>query len=699
MHPYRIPAWKAAPFIRLIPPLAAGIILQWYLGVSICFGLASLSFFIICFTGFYFLPLHSRYRWRFVQSVFMQGMILSLAMVLTWNNDQRNQRDWFGHFTNDSSVLILSVDEPPVEKPRSFKAVCKVWFVVSNDTQVYTTGKLLVYFSRDSNLPPLRYGDRIAVKTLPQAIKNSGNPGGFNYQRYQEFQQLYQQVYVKKGDWDLLKGKSENRIDELIYTLRDYTLSCLYNHLQKDGKVTGIAEALLIGYKEDLDKDLVQAYSNTGVVHIIAISGLHLGLIYVVLIWILNRIPLVKKGNLLKAVIVIACLWLFALLTGASASVLRSAVMFTCIVPGKLFKRNTSIHNSLAASAFILLCYDPYFLWDVGFQLSYLALVGITTLQQPLFRLLFLKNKMATRIWEMLSVTIAAQITTFPVCLYYFHQFPNLFFISNLLAVPLSTAILFSEIALVCFSWLPLLAGLTGKLITAAISLMNCIIEYINSLPFSLWDNIFANISSTWVLYAFIFCICGWLMAGSKVYFRYSLFFLILFSAIHASAGLSSARQKKIIIYNVPKKRAVDFVYGSRYFFSGDSSLVNEGISRNFYLKPSRTSLQLKSSTASLPGLYGDIPYWQFFNRKMLLADKPRNFQTSHQKIHTDILLLSGNSPVSITELQKAIEPDIIVFDASNSLWKIAKWKKECEALFLPCFSIPDQGAFVYNIE
>jgi competence protein ComEC len=358
-----------------------------------------------------------------------------------------------------------------------------------------------------------------------------------------------------------LPGKETGAFQSFIFSLRSYIVQTIKKYIHGSNQETGIAEALLIGYKEDLDKDLVQAYSNAGVVHIIAISGLHLGLIYVMLTKLLNWIPLIRKNKFIKMLLLLGCLWIFSLLTGASASVLRSAVMFTFIVVGKNYFTQSSVYNSLAASAFLLLCYDPYFLWDVGFQLSYLALIGIVGLQQPLNRLLYCKQSWLEKIWSMFTVTLAAQISAFPICLYYFHQFPNLFFITNMLAVPLSTIILFAEIFLIAVSGLNFIAVYTGQLTGFMIRIMNKIITGLNSFPYSVWDNIYANIYTTWALYLFVFGLCGWLIYKSNIAFRIAIFSLFFYTSFHVLAYLKVRKQVSMIVYNIPKCRAIDFIY------------------------------------------------------------------------------------------------------------------------------------------
>jgi competence protein ComEC len=259
-------------------------------------------------------------------------------------------------------------------------------------------GKLNLIFKKNDTAKTIRYGDLIVVNNAVQPIKNFGNPGEFDNKRYNAFQQTYHQLYLKGNDFVVCKKNTGSKLFKTIYVLKEKTLLTLQANINNQHGSLGIAEALLIGYKNDLDKEMVQAYSNTGVVHIIAISGLHLGLIYMVLFWLLERMPLIKRNRFVKAIILLICLWVFSLMTGASASVLRSAVMFTCIIVGNMLNRKSSIYNSLAASAFLLLCYNPYFLWDVGFQLSYFAIIGIIRLQKPIQQLFSLNNYLLRKI-------------------------------------------------------------------------------------------------------------------------------------------------------------------------------------------------------------------------------------------------------------------------------------------------------------
>jgi competence protein ComEC len=691
--------WKSAPLIRLLIPLIAGIIIQWYLQLILSYILLSISCFGIAFLLIYFFSPSAKYYLRKFQGGLIFLIIASVAMLLTWQKDRRHQNSWYGNFYTDSSVLLVKINEPLVEKSRSFKAEAIVKGIFNGQQYFAATGKLLIYFSKDSAAPALQYGQLILVKKQLQPIKNSGNPGAFNYQRYAAFQQLYHQLFLQTQDWIAMDKVYPNIFQSFLFNSRTFILNVMQQFIGNNHQELGIAEALLIGYKEDLDKDLVQAYSNAGVVHIIAISGLHLGLIYTVLFWFFNRLPWIKKSRHIKVILLLSSLWLFSLLTGGSASVLRSAVMFTVIVVGKYYFKQSSVYNSLSASAFILLCYNPYFLWDVGFQLSYLAVIGIVALQQPIYRSVYIKNKWVQKIWQMMTVTIAAQIAAFPICIYYFHQFPNMFLFTNLLVVPLSTIILFGEIFLVAVAAFATLATYTGLLLTWLVNLMNRIILFFDSFSFSLMDHIYANMYSTWLLYGIVAFLSGWLLNKNKTLLRFSLFCLVAFAALHGFARIQLYQQKKLVVYNISKHKAVDFIVGNQHVFAGDSVLNEEGLLQNFHLKPSRISMQVNEKVSQLPALKNHQFYWQFYNKKIIFIDSSFIFAPADSIIPIDLLLISNNPSIKIKDITKAVMPAIVVFDASNSLWKIDGWKKECEELLLPSYSVSEQGAFILEVQ
>lgn len=693
-----IPLWKKAPFLRLVLPLILGVLLQWYFSFELMEIIFAGVILLIAFISFRLLPLAMRFKLQPLQGLLINSIVIVLGSFLTYQKDIRNHQNWFGNFYHEGDHLVLTISEPLVEKTKSYKADALVENVIRNNTSESIAGKVVLYFLKDSTATSLKYGDKILINKKLQPIQNSGNPGAFNYKQYSAFKQIFHNVFLKNGEWVLLPEKNINRFNQFLFTSRQNILNTLYENMQGKDDQLSIAEALLIGYTHDLDKDLVQAYSNTGVVHIIAISGMHLGLIYVMLVWIFKRLPYVKRLKIVKTVLILSCLWMFALLTGGGASILRSAVMFTCIVIGDNLSRKTSIYNSLAASAFILLCINPFYLWDVGFQLSYLALSGIVIFQKPIYNLVFIKTWFLNKVWQLTAVSLAAQILTFPVCLYYFHQFPTIFLITNLLTVPLSTSILFVEIFLVAFSWVPKISFLIGKLTWWLIWLMNKIILFFNEIPNSVWDRIPATLTSTLLLYGFVCCIGIWLLHKSKNGLKLSLLTLLAFTLLNAYTKWNVAHQQKVIVYNIPKHQAIDFVNGSNYKFVGDSVLFVDGMLQNFHIKPGRIALQLNTSK-ELPGtLFQRDYFFYFLDKTFLVLDSSMAYKPLQQRINIDVIILSKNPKIYISQLAKVFNCKQYVFDASNSLRRITQWQKDCEKLHLTSYSVPEKGAFIMNL-
>ena len=692
---YSVPIWKKAPFIRLLLPLVLGILLEWHLTIPISVAIIGGICFGIAYGLFLFFPLVLRYRLQALQAIIVNLLLVCLGLILTWQKDIRNSRDWMDNYYQAQDHLVLRIDEPLQQKQKSYKAYGYVESIVNNDTIIDCKGKLILYFSKDSISSQLKYGDRILIHKNLQRIKNSGNPGAFNYEQYAAMQSTFHQVFLKPVDWIKLDKNNSHWFKQFIFTTRQNIVAILQKNLPANKDVLGIAEALLIGYTNDLDRDLVKAYSNTGVVHIIAISGMHLGLIYILLIWIFAKIPVINQSKILQVILMLTCLWLFAILTGAAASVLRSAVMFTFITVGKNLAKKSSIYNSLAASGFVMLCYHPYFLWDVGFQLSYLAVVGIIVFQPAIYNWWYVKNKLANEIWKLMAISLAAQVLTFPICIYYFHQFPNFFLITNIIAVPLSSVILFTEIGLVAFSWIPFFGEWIGKIVGWMVWVMNRIILWVSQLPFSVWDKIPATLASTALLYLAVFYFSSWLMNKNKRAFQLALFTLLTFTLLQSYGKWQINSQQKVIVYNIPQHQAIDFVSGNQFRFIGDSGITRDQSLQNFHLEPARIALQLTQPLAS-SSLYASASmFYQLGSKKMILVDRPLQLEVSQSKIDVDIIILSKSPKLFIAQLASVFNCRQYVFDASNSLWKIGQWQKECEELHLRSYSVSDNGAFV----
>jgi competence protein ComEC len=673
-----------------------GIILQWYLQLQPATLWSLFAAGAAVFASLFFIPFFERFRLGFLNGIAVAAIFVGIGGMLAWHKNIQHDANWFGNKYLAGDHLIVTLLEDPVEKTKSYKANAAVDFIIRHDTAMPFKGTIIIYFKKDSLFSSLQYGNRLIITKPLQQIKNSGNPGGFDYKRYSLFQGITHQVYLKENEYRLLNSERKQWFTRFINTSRQKILGILRSNIKGD-KELGLAEALLIGYKDDLDKTLVQSYSNTGVVHVIAISGLHLGLIYWLLVQLLKPLSRKKHTRWLKPVLIVTGLWLFSLLAGAQPSVVRSAVMFTCIVIGESLTRKPSIYNTLAFSAFLLLCYNPFWLWDVGFQLSYAAVLSIVIFMQPVYNWLYVKNKLLDFIWKLNAVTIAAQVLTVPVGIYHFHQFPASFLLTNFLAVPLSSIILLGEILLCVISFIPAVAVFIGKILSLLIWLMNRFVERIEKLPFSLWDGLQITIPQAVLLLVVAAGIGYWLMEKRKTGLQYVVLALFAFVALRAVSFIKAQNRQQLIIYNVPQKQAMDLINGRTYFFIGDKDLLADDFVRNFHIKPSRI-LHRTEGAGSTGFSLSENNLLSLGNKKIMILNETSRFTPATEPIALDLLIISGNPKLYFDQLIKTFSVKQVVFDGACPAWKIKYWKKDCDSLHIPVHDVSEEGAFIMNI-
>lgn len=695
MNPDRSAWLKQNPFVRILTPFAAGIFIHeafawpltcWYSVLASAF--AGTVFFLL-------LPLYVRFHFTLIKGILISLLCFSLGGLSIYNQDIKNNPDWAGYRYKQNDALVLTLLEPPVEKPKSFKCEAALNYIIRKDSVIPVTGKIIVYFRKDSSFHAA-YGSRLITRSPLREISNSSNPGGFNYQLYCYRKGITHQAYLSGSNTVMLAEKEGHFLTEYIYRAGNQITGILQKNITGE-KERGLAEAMLIGYKNDLDPSLVQSYTDTGVVHIIAISGMHLGLIY----WLLNLLlrPLEKRKQVrwIKPVLIIGLLWIFSLMAGAQPSVLRSALMFTFIVLGESLSRKTSVYNSLAASAFLLLCINPFWLWDAGFQLSYLAVLSIIVFMRPVYNLLFIKNKLLDAVWKMNAVTIAAQILTVPVSIYHFHQFPNLFLLTNFVAVPLSSIILLGEILLCALSIVPYLSLHVGKLIVLLIRLMNAWIEHIASFPFATWADLEISSLQAALLYLMIIAAGWWMQYKSVRALMISMLLLLCFATLRAVSFSAAARRKQLIVYNIPARSAVDIIEGRSYRFIGDSA--SGAVSEKAALHLRRTRSLLRATKTRYPATINNGSLFiQYGNKKIILTHSRLRFKEGAQLPAIDLLILSGKPSIDLYQLTSQVTIRQVVFDSSVPAWKSSYWKKDCDSLHIPCYDVSLNGAFVINL-
>ena len=635
-----------------------------------------------------------------------QGLVLLLLVAtggaaIMYKADIRNRKQWYGNLYQTGIPVVALIREQPQEKARSRKAVAAISALYLDGRWQQAEGEVIVYEGRekgasDAGLTPvdsagvtvaLSYGSRIVFRLPLQSIRGDGNPGEFSYASWCGLHHWYHQVYLPPGSFRVMPGQRGYDLPAILYEARSWVTNVLHRYI-KQPDAAAIAVALLIGDRSALDKELLAAYSRTGVVHIIAISGLHLGMIYGLLVLMLTcggRFPL---HGWWRPLLMLAVLWAFTLLAGAQASVLRSAVMFSFITIGQVIGKRHNLPNNLAASAFCLLVYDPYMLWDVGFQLSYAAVAGIALLYKTVYSWPGFENRLVLYLWQMVALSLSAQVFTFPVLLYHFHQFPHLFLVSNLVVVPLSALVLYLEILLVGVAWWPAAAGVAGLLAETGIRWMNRFIRYMDHFPFSLTKAVQLGPLQLLLLYLFIgCCFFAWSKRDRSERRLMPAFVVAALLVLAQVFSLVRAnRQCRIVVYQVPGKTVAGFIHGRTEYVLGGRAV------------PASQTFWRIRETVFLPAQQQQLMVVNF-GGKRLANIKPGWFPPEHMAAQpVDILLLTGQPELPLTRLHALFPGAQLVFDASNPLWKIEKWKKQCDSLHLRFHSVTTSGAFVMEL-
>lgn len=459
-------------YMRFMIAFILGIIayemLHKHLNIGTMYIVLSIS--IIVFL--YYLSILNKYNITFKFSTGLTVFILCalFSFQLSYYQDLRNSRAYFESLKQHHYEIEI--------KNIGRKTIKNCIYEVEAKTKNISFPILL---SIEDDSLRYKYGDKLFINGRPKALDFINNPGQFDYKKYLSRKHIYHKFQIKKNDITQVIHNNEIGIWEFSTLCRQKLLNILKKNI-KDEESYEMSAALLLGERADLDKNLLKSYSNTGTIHIISVSGLHVGIIFLVIQYLLKYIKVIKS-EYLRGCIIIITIWFYATLTGLPASVIRSASMISFHTIGKMRSANVNSINHVAASAIFLLSIQTNYLFDIGFQLSYLAVFGIMYLQKWINDLYFPENIFTQFIWTTTSVSIAAQLFTLPLCIYYFKQFPNYFIIANLLAIPLSSIALYASIGLLFFAYIPYLNIITVWVLTYSIKILNLYLSWLSEWP------------------------------------------------------------------------------------------------------------------------------------------------------------------------------------------------------------------------
>ena len=494
------------PFLRYLPFLVTGILLPWFLPVGfegISFGLLGVVWIIYLVGVAKKTPVSLG-----LSSVLGYLLLLVLGCFL---GSEKKEASLSVDAWKGAKMYLAEVKRFDIQKPNSSENLLEVLSIKDSLGWKKAQGKVLIYHQLASSLQP---GEVVLVNKIPEIIPSPSFPDEFDYRGFLAKKEIHFRQFIRSG---LVKVDSSNtRSLEFAIDRLGYFLSNLIDQKVEFAESKQIANALLLGQKESLDKEIKKAYSETGTMHILAVSGLHVGIIYAILLLPIKRFKSdskFRKGYLLAVVVLI---WLYALMTGFSPSVVRASTMFSLVTAGQMRKKKPSIWNILAFSAMLMMVVEPEVIFDVGFQLSYLAVAGIVGLQPVIVRWWIPGNVVLEYFWQLAAVSIAAQLVTFPLSVFYFHQFPTYFLLANLIVVPLAFLIMAVGVPFLFLGWIPMLGEVMGWLVNWMIYIQNQITFFIQLLPLGKIDRLTITFSGMMLVWIFLLIWGNWELGNRK---------------------------------------------------------------------------------------------------------------------------------------------------------------------------------------
>lgn len=645
------------PFVKLVIPAIVAIILSGYC-VSNTLILITLGMGIALISLSYLLIWHHQYATRWIFSIGVYFVIYAAFSFSAYLSKEQSKYN----FTHASTHYIGTIASIPQEKNKTF--ACEI--IISHPRNK----KIIAYIQKNEIAKSLKPGDEVVFYSKIDSIKNFGNPDDFNYARYMHNKGFAGTTYIPGNMWQVT-GKINRSLSTQALLFRQKTIN-LYKSLNLSHEAFTFVTALTLGYKEDLSNELKRAFQASGTSHVLAVSGLHVGIIFAAIALLTTIFGKVSKLRVFQQVVIITSLWAYALLTGMSPSVTRATIMLTIALIGKATNRNLFTYNIISASAFLILLFNPLQLFDVGFQMSFAAVISIVAINPILVGIIKPNHKISKWITNLITISLSAQLGVLPITLYYFGTFPTYFFLANLIVVPAITIAIYTAaptIVVTIFSDMgaTLLKPIQQVFKWALESIIEITLRFvylIESLPMSQLNNIHISLFQTIIAIITISTCIYYVKQRTPASLILTLcsLLIIVASFIHTNATNIT---NKVVISNSPDKADI-----------------------YLYIDNKKTNLQTPKN--------GFIPH----NHKkiLLLSENKLDNIIAKKKLELDILILSNDKSFSISKIHNIFSFKILVIDSTIPNYIREKWHKECHSLGIDVHDISKDGAYLINL-
>lgn len=645
------------PFLRLLIPVVTGIIANEFIHPfpsALFFGFA--GFFILLLS--FFIPENKEFPYRWVFGV---GLFLFVFSLITLQYRQKVADTSLGSLNENIPCKGIVLDIPQ-QKHRSVQGNIKL---IGPEQK-----KVILYFEKEGKSIDLRPGDEIVFHAKIEPFKNFGNPDDFNYVRFMKIKGFAGSAYVSSQQWSKT-GKNIQSVYTLSQNVRAKALR-FYKSFGLNPDEYAFVAALTLGYKNNLSNDLQDAFRASGTAHVLAVSGLHVGVVYLILSVLFSFLGNCGKKFVLKQFLIILFLWGYVFLTGLSVSVIRAAIMLSIFCLGKVFNREGFSYNTLAAAAFFILVFNPLSFFEVGFQMSFLSVFAILFFKPKLDKLYTPSYRSFLKIRDLFTLSLSAQFGVFPLVLYYFGTFPTYFFVTNLLVVPLISMVIYTVLPVILFSGLsqlgfPVFHSLfqaMSWLLNTLIGLVIHIVYVFESLPYARISDHYLSFFQMMLLFIVLFAFCGYM---TKKRFNYLVvvlgsILLFLFTDTYTVINRTSPR---FIVYNRP------------------------GVSELGIIVNNRTTPILREGNGIVP--YSD-------KRIVKLSENIYRSKRVKKTFPVDFLILSTDNSFSMYSLNSYFLPETVILDSSLSKYTIKRITEECRQLHIKVYDVSQMGAFSINL-
>lgn len=675
-------SWETAPFLRLLPPLVAGIVL--YSGnvaeyVAWIVPPAIVSFIIFVVTSF---ALRQTDFTRAIIFISLQFSLFFTTWLSCYYNDVRNDSNWMGHSIDSADSYVVRLLSSPTEKEKTWKLEVDVTHVVDEGNVIPASGKAFVYISK-YDAPATKEGDVLIVPAKWQRITNRGNPYEFDYAAYCARNNIYYQQFVSGSDIVIHTYAGEHSLS-WIRRVHHWCIHQLEWHI-KDRATLGLLKAMLFDDRDMLDGELTEAYAQTGIVHIIAISGGHITIFFVLVAFLLGWIRH-KKYRWIKYIAAIPLIWLYVVAAGAPPSAVRAATMFSILGIGFALQKTPNGINQLLAAGFLLLIVNPMWLYDIGFQLSFVAVLSIMLFYRTVYKWWSPVNKIARMLWGAVAVSIAAEILVAPLVIYYFHLFPLQFIVANVLAYMFMGVILVLGMLLIVVSSIYSVAHFIAEVTTVLSIWFNRLVYGLQHLNFDSLHRLTLTALELALVYIIIAGITIYLLKKNKKALFTGGIATVLFLVSACVRYGQILQQEMLIVYNISKENRIELITGTTATLLYGNDSVNEA-TRKFVLEPAHINLHIdevrKANNDNMVRIAG---------KTVFILNQP----VKDTVMPADVVILNSKY-ADMAEIKKVFQPSVLVIPANVSKGKAETISLEAEQKGIKVHDICNDGAYVLS--